>query len=1212
MSVQNDNPWLGLASYEEKDAKRFFGRSQEIKSLSEKIFNNLITVIYGLSGVGKTSILKAGIFPLAREKRYLPIYIRLQHNDSVNYEKQIINRIEEEAKEQDIDIEILNENPLISSEHLLWTYFRTHSFWNKKNYPIIPLLVFDQFEEIFTLTNNQKQITSFFNVIDELTDNNIFPERIKNSLEASDAYVPIDLSSNFNIVFSLREDFLARLEDNVVDMPLFRKNRFGLQSLTGEQVFDVILGPGKNLVTREVATCIVKKVVGENASITNYPNRLTVETSILSLFCSELFKKMAQNKMECITNKLVEDAADNIILNYYEESVKNIPQKTIEYLENNLLTKSGFRNTLALEDVLENNVLKEDINNLEKIRLIKIESRNGTERIEYTHDILCKVAKQRRDNRDANIKRKSSIWTIISFFTNIAFAIPSLFILLFPLSLAFYLLHNNDGHVIIKNTIVFFVVKYSVVSLVYYFIFQTITLKFADTVKEKKLLSGSIIILIINCTILGFVFFSATQYKYNNHPLYMFYNKPVILIYLLIHVYFAIITPSWFIFKSIVRYKDLSNVYCWKDIFLFKHITQNTTFINAIYYLILFLIFSITYYVGLKSNNLITLLFITPIGILSFLYLCHIMGYDIKFKETKKTFYLLIFIFLLVLWSSQFIIRFKLIIIICSFVGLLITTYLYIFKYSQKSITLNHKIISGFLIWFISFFCLPITSIGYNIFKYTDTARAGNFINSTYGRGIILIKKSKGHYGVRDRYNLILPLKFNKIIPQRMPIEFSVQEDSILYAWDVSKHIEIENEYSKNNLYYLKNRLSRLEDLNLEYFDIDDYDIRSLISTNLELATLYKHSNIDSTLSKICNAYFTTFNAKVMGKEFKKYYLDFQKKSINDRLTYLSDSINLNNPLYYNNLSYYSLFSNSCNKKAEDFARKAIELDSINKDSYINLSLALLLQNKQTELEEILLLMREEFNASSRRFFKQDFLIKLRELEKANIIPKSIQNKVDRIKDSMAIKESIYSDNYVYYFEGNHIRLKSKINGEFLTPKLDFIFDKNIKDSVAVFIQNGKRGYLNINTGKILIPAQFDRAWIFSEGLAAVVKKDELGTNKLGFINFNGEIVIPLKYFIDDRIIKSGFEFLFRNGFCLVCINKEYKFGFINTKGEWLYNLVLDGSHDYYYMVSKDNKYGLLDIKYQLFLPVENDTIIYNKNQIIIKKDGKTTCMPIR
>jgi hypothetical protein len=54
--------------------------------------------------------------------------------------------------------------------------------------------------------------------------------------------------------------------------------------------------------------------------------------------------------------------------------------------------------------------------------------------------------------------------------------------------------------------------------------------------------------------------------------------------------------------------------------------------------------------------------------------------------------------------------------------------------------------------------------------------------------------------------------------------------------------------------------------------------------------------------------------------------------------------------------------------------------------------------------------------------------------------------------------------------------------------------------------ETGKYGFID-KTGKVVVPAEYEAAWDFSEGLAAVAKD-----GKLGFIDKTGSVVIPLQY----------------------------------------------------------------------------------------------------
>ena len=135
--------------------------------------------------------------------------------------------------------------------------------------------------------------------------------------------------------------------------------------------------------------------------------------------------------------------------------------------------------------------------------------------------------------------------------------------------------------------------------------------------------------------------------------------------------------------------------------------------------------------------------------------------------------------------------------------------------------------------------------------------------------------------------------------------------------------------------------------------------------------------------------------------------------------------------------------------------------------------------------------------------------------------------------DLVAIKED----------DGN-ITIKNTQTGEVTAEKIKFDWTSSSpNDSLGVFCTDKKRGYYNSYTGKIVIPAQYRRAWIFSEGLAAVQKN-----GMIGFINRKGEVAIPFKFPYHGNPLSS---FVFENGHCIVA-DTTGKCGVINRKGEWI------------------------------------------------------------
>ena len=63
-----DSPYVGLVPYGEDDSDFFFGRSHEAAVVAANLRSSRLTIVYGPSGVGKSSLLQAGVVHGLREE----------------------------------------------------------------------------------------------------------------------------------------------------------------------------------------------------------------------------------------------------------------------------------------------------------------------------------------------------------------------------------------------------------------------------------------------------------------------------------------------------------------------------------------------------------------------------------------------------------------------------------------------------------------------------------------------------------------------------------------------------------------------------------------------------------------------------------------------------------------------------------------------------------------------------------------------------------------------------------------------------------------------------------------------------------------------------------------------------------------------------------------------------------------------------------------
>jgi hypothetical protein len=247
--VDDRHPWPGLAPFQETYSRFFFGRSIEQKELQRSVRRSITTLLFGESGLGKTSLLQAGLFPRLREEGYLPVLVRLDYSAEAlapcEQIKLLLNRaIDEKLLLGSVDADQDEDAARrIKAEESLWEYFhrRRLPLIDRSGEAIVPVIVFDQFEELFTLglnPRNQRKADcqAFITELADLAENRP-PAVVKASLEHSPERIAqyVFNRDDYRIVITLREDFQPALEIFRVSAPSLGRNRFRLTRMKGPQ-----------------------------------------------------------------------------------------------------------------------------------------------------------------------------------------------------------------------------------------------------------------------------------------------------------------------------------------------------------------------------------------------------------------------------------------------------------------------------------------------------------------------------------------------------------------------------------------------------------------------------------------------------------------------------------------------------------------------------------------------------------------------------------------------------------------------------------------------------------------------------------------------------------------------------------------------------------------------------------------------------------------
>ena len=401
-NVDERNPWLGLASFTEETRAYFFGREEEVAELARRVQRKLLTILFGQSGLGKTSILRAGLVPRLRTQGYCPVYVRIDYareapEPAVQIKQAIAQTARRSGEWTQVGVAVEGES--------LWEFLhhRDDVLHDESGATLIPLLIFDQFEEIFTLAQSddfgRARAARFIADLADLVENRP-PKELEAKLEEDESAAErFDFArSDYRVLIALREDYLAPLEGLKAAMPSITQNRLRLAPMTGQQALAAVMRPGKRLVSEEVAAAIVRFVAG-GAEIAN----AEVEPSLLSLICRELNDtRIAQGRSE-ISLDLLAGSHASILSNFYERSLADQPPAVRRIIEDELLTASGFRENVAEERLLSSftdaGAAPDALAVLVNRRLLRIEERLDKRRVELTHDVLCSVVRSSRDLR---------------------------------------------------------------------------------------------------------------------------------------------------------------------------------------------------------------------------------------------------------------------------------------------------------------------------------------------------------------------------------------------------------------------------------------------------------------------------------------------------------------------------------------------------------------------------------------------------------------------------------------------------------------------------------------------------------------------------------------------------------------------------------------------------------------------------------------------
>jgi hypothetical protein len=388
----------------------FKGRAREEEELHQLVTSHRATLLLASSGTGKTSLVKAGLLPRL-DVEVLPVYIRLDHSsEAPALGEQVLSALESEAKKRDF------EAPPRQSGDGLWErlHRRDVVFWTSRNHPGLPLIVLDQFEELFTLGAADgargKRSEAFRAELADLVEGQP-PAALKQRIEKDPGIAAaFDFRSHrYRILIGLREDYLPEMETLRRRSPSIMDSRFRLGPMNGREALKVVTVEG-HLIGEGVAEGIVHFVAG--VAHDRPLDELAIEPFLLSLVCAELNQRRKKAGASQITRDLLTGSKEEILCDFYDSSMQSVVASERCVLEETLVLETGHRDTRAMADLRKQGVSDQSLGRLVDLRLLRSEERGGVPRVELTHDVLAPLvtaSRERRRRQDEQEQREAEI-----------------------------------------------------------------------------------------------------------------------------------------------------------------------------------------------------------------------------------------------------------------------------------------------------------------------------------------------------------------------------------------------------------------------------------------------------------------------------------------------------------------------------------------------------------------------------------------------------------------------------------------------------------------------------------------------------------------------------------------------------------------------------------------------------------------------------------
>jgi hypothetical protein len=392
----------GVRSFEERDQVVFRGRKAATDELLLRVLSVRLLLQFAPSGVGKTSLLTAGLFPRLRPYDYFPFVVRLNETG-----ESLLAAVRRSLKQAAREYGLVD--PIIPPQaDSLFALLQGTQLWSSELLLLTPVLVFDQFEEVFSLRD-----TAF---------------RTEVARQLGDFGGGTAPPAKF--IISLREEYLGKLEEFSAHIPELFRERLRLSPLSADEAREAIVEPaalpGVDWAsppfgyTDDALALIIDFIDGTSDTVK------LIETLTLQVVCNraEALAIGLRAEVDPITLTVQSfgglPGLERLVRDYYQKVLDRITHPGARHraqrmFEEGLLDPAGKRLMLEQGEIeREYNLDEPTLDKLVASSLLRREPRNESVFYEISHDRLTDtIAKLRKPRLPRWVKPTLAVGALV-------------------------------------------------------------------------------------------------------------------------------------------------------------------------------------------------------------------------------------------------------------------------------------------------------------------------------------------------------------------------------------------------------------------------------------------------------------------------------------------------------------------------------------------------------------------------------------------------------------------------------------------------------------------------------------------------------------------------------------------------------------------------------------------------------------------------------